>query len=79
VEFRRKAEDEEGGANKDKNTPKNHNILPKDPSEVGLMSNWIRPYHGLTLIGPALLRLIAGIIMKTGARKSFIRTSWWDY
>jgi hypothetical protein len=35
VEFGDKAEDEEE-INEDENTPKNHNILPKDPSEVGL-------------------------------------------
>ena len=32
----RQAENEEGGINKDENAPKDHNILPKDPSEVGL-------------------------------------------
>jgi hypothetical protein len=33
---RRQAENEEGGINKDENAPMDHNLLPKDPSEVGL-------------------------------------------
>jgi hypothetical protein len=32
----RKAEDEEERVNEDKNTPKDHDILPKDPSEVDI-------------------------------------------
>ena len=33
---RRQAENEEGGINEDENTPKNHNILPKNPSEADI-------------------------------------------
>jgi hypothetical protein len=36
VEFGDRLKNEEGGVKEDKNTPKDYNMLPKNPCEVGL-------------------------------------------
>jgi hypothetical protein len=43
VEFRGQNKDEEKRVNKNKNNPKNHNILPKNHGEMDLRISWTRP------------------------------------
>jgi hypothetical protein len=43
VEFRGQNKDEKEGNRKNKNKPKNHNILPKNHGEMDLRISWTRP------------------------------------